>query len=134
VKKTWGALTALAMLSGMVICVSAVPRRSMPETTANQSEIERGRYLAEEIAKCSECHTARNEQGELRQDSWLRGAPIWIQPNRANTKLGRSRPRAGRPAKLHGRAGRKGLRTGDRTRRRSLATSNAHLPYESRGC
>jgi mono/diheme cytochrome c family protein len=80
VKKTWRAWTPLAVLSAMVICASAVPRGSLPETTANQSEIERGRYLAEEIAKCSECHTARNEQGELRQDSWLRGAPIWIRP------------------------------------------------------
>ena len=79
-KETWLALISFVMLSGVVLCVSAMPRRSMPDTAANQAEIDRGRYLAEEIAKCSECHTARNEQGELKQDSWLRGAPIWIQP------------------------------------------------------
>ena len=70
----------LTLLGGVVICVSTVPKRSISASAANQSDIERGRYLAEEVAKCSECHTARNEQGELRQDSWLRGAPIWIQP------------------------------------------------------
>jgi hypothetical protein len=34
----------------------------------------------EEVAKCPECHTPRNERGELRQNAWLSGAPIWIQP------------------------------------------------------
>jgi hypothetical protein len=43
-------------------------------------EIERGRYLVEEVGKCPECHTPRNERGELRRDAWLRGAPIWIKP------------------------------------------------------
>jgi hypothetical protein len=27
-----------------------------------------------------ECHTLRNERGELRHEVWLSGAPIWIQP------------------------------------------------------
>jgi mono/diheme cytochrome c family protein len=44
------------------------------------AEIERGRYLVEEVAKCPECHTPRNERGELRRDVWLSGAPIWIRP------------------------------------------------------
>lgn len=47
---------------------------------ATNSEIERGRYLVEEVAKCSECHTPRNERGELRQEVWLSGASIWIRP------------------------------------------------------
>ncbi|MGC1905170.1 MAG: hypothetical protein WA715_15220 [Candidatus Acidiferrum sp.] len=45
-------------------------------------EVERGRYLVEEVAKCPECHTPRNDRGELRQDAWLSGAPIWIKPIR----------------------------------------------------
>jgi mono/diheme cytochrome c family protein len=43
-------------------------------------EIERGRYLVEEVAKCAECHTPRNAQGELDRHAWLQGAPIWIMP------------------------------------------------------
>jgi hypothetical protein len=43
-------------------------------------EIERGRYLVEEVAKCPECHTPRNSRGELREDAWLSGATIWIRP------------------------------------------------------
>jgi len=45
-----------------------------------KGEVERGRYLVEEVAKCPECHTPRDERGELRADAWLRGAPIWIKP------------------------------------------------------
>jgi hypothetical protein len=43
-------------------------------------EVERGRYLVEEVAKCAECHTPRDGRGDLRQDAWLSGAPIWIKP------------------------------------------------------
>jgi mono/diheme cytochrome c family protein len=45
-----------------------------------KSEIERGRYLVEEIAKCPECHTPRKADGGLDEAAWLRGAPIWIRP------------------------------------------------------
>ena len=47
---------------------------------ATNSEIERGKYLVQNVAMCVECHTPRNERGELRQDAWLAGAPIWIRP------------------------------------------------------
>ncbi len=48
----------------------------------DNSQIERGRYLVEEVAKCAECHTPRNAQGELDHEAWLQGAPIWIMPVR----------------------------------------------------
>lgn len=47
-----------------------------------KSEIERGRYLVEEVAKCAECHTPRDANGNLIQARWLQGAPIWILPVR----------------------------------------------------
>lgn len=47
---------------------------------ADKGDIERGRYLVEEVAKCPECHTPRDANGELKQNAWLRGAPIWIRP------------------------------------------------------
>ena len=43
-------------------------------TTAEKGEVERGRYLVEDVAMCGECHTPRNEHGELRTDAWLKGA------------------------------------------------------------
>ena len=47
---------------------------------ATSSEIERGKYLVENVAMCVECHTPRDSQGALRKDAWLAGAPIWIRP------------------------------------------------------
>jgi mono/diheme cytochrome c family protein len=40
-----------------------------------QPEVERGRYLVEALAHCSECHTPRNALGGLRTSEWLAGAP-----------------------------------------------------------
>jgi mono/diheme cytochrome c family protein len=54
-----------------------------PKTASTDAiEIERGRYLVEEVAKCPECHTPRNARGELDHQAWLQGAPIWIMPVR----------------------------------------------------
>jgi mono/diheme cytochrome c family protein len=63
------------------VTLMAVAGASPPNPQAGaKDEIERGRYLVEEVAKCPECHTPRNEQGELRTGAWLQGAPIWIRP------------------------------------------------------
>jgi mono/diheme cytochrome c family protein len=47
-----------------------------------QGEVERGKYLVEEVAKCQECHTPRDDQGNLDVHAWMQGAPIWIMPAR----------------------------------------------------
>lgn len=39
------------------------------------AEEARGRYLAEALAHCAECHTPRNALGGLERAQWLRGAP-----------------------------------------------------------
>lgn len=36
---------------------------------------ERGRYLAEALSHCAECHTPRNTLGALDHDRWMLGAP-----------------------------------------------------------
>ena len=38
-------------------------------------QVERGRYLAEALAHCAECHTPRNALGGLDTARWLGGAP-----------------------------------------------------------
>jgi mono/diheme cytochrome c family protein len=69
-------------------CVAAVSLISLAtlgssRSTAVQSEeIQRGKYLVEEVAKCAECHTPRDANGNLDPHAWLQGAPIWIMPVR----------------------------------------------------
>jgi hypothetical protein len=65
--------------------LTAALATSMGSTKPNipppdKSEVERGRYLVEEVAKCPECHTPRNTRGELDHQAWLQGATIGILP------------------------------------------------------
>ena len=51
---------------------------------ATPAEIDRGRYLVEEVARCWECHTPRDSNGQPDRSRWLQGAPIWIMPVHAD--------------------------------------------------
>ena len=61
-----------------ILALGAAGRTNRGE--AQRSEVERGRYLVEEVAKCPECHTPRDSSGQLDREAWLQGAPIWIRP------------------------------------------------------
>ena len=63
-------------------CLSLGNRMPLAEAVGEDNEIDRGRYLVEEVAKCGECHTPRDAKGELDQQSWLQGGSIWIEPVR----------------------------------------------------
>jgi mono/diheme cytochrome c family protein len=63
---------AFALSAGVVL-------RSQQRSGTN-GDVQRGRYLVEEVAKCAECHTPRNQNNELDRSRWLHGAPVWIQP------------------------------------------------------
>jgi mono/diheme cytochrome c family protein len=47
---------------------------------AQQGDVERGRYLVENVAMCEECHTPRDADGNLDESRKLQGAAIWIVP------------------------------------------------------
>ncbi len=47
---------------------------------ATQSQIEHGRYLVEDVGMCEECHTPRDDSGNLDESRRLQGAAIWITP------------------------------------------------------
>ena len=68
----------LAAMVG-VSSIAQQKRGAKPAAPAG-ADVARGRYLVEEVAKCPECHTPRNANGELDGASWLTGAPIWIRP------------------------------------------------------
>ena len=43
-------------------------------------QVERGKYIVEEVGKCEFCHTPRNERGQPDRGRWLMGGPVQIQP------------------------------------------------------
>ncbi len=55
-------------------------QKTIAPSIAPQSQIERGRYLVEDVAMCEECHTPRDESGNLDDSRRLQGAAIWIVP------------------------------------------------------
>lgn len=63
----------------------ALPAPQKAAAAASQSAIEHGRYLVEEVAKCTECHTPRDDNGQLIKARWLQGAPVWIMPTHPTT-------------------------------------------------
>jgi len=74
-------LVSIGIVSGtMAISSNAFQRRFAMPAPPTKAEVERGRYLVEEVGKCPECHTPRKPDGELDAAAWLRGAPIWIRP------------------------------------------------------
>jgi len=76
----WTVLLAVAVSGIAAVSSNAIQRRFTLPAPPTKNDIERGRYLVEEVGKCAECHTPRKPDGELDQDAWLRGAPIWIRP------------------------------------------------------
>ena len=79
-KTKYGLAAALIFLG--VIAAFAQTARQNPAAQARQGDVARGKYLVEEVAKCAECHTPRDAQGQLDPSRWLQGAPTWIAPVR----------------------------------------------------
>lgn len=78
-------LTAAIVASTMTI-------QKSPSSTSNATNIERGKYLVEEVAKCTECHTPRDARGELDRERWLQGASTWITPVHATPQWAERAP------------------------------------------
>ena len=50
--------------------------------TASQptDSMTRGKYIVDHVAMCVECHTPRNDKGEILSGQYLKGAPIPLNP------------------------------------------------------
>jgi hypothetical protein len=53
------------------------PAQTAPKASG---DVERGHYLVDNVAMCSECHTPRDAAGNLDNSRYLQGARIWISP------------------------------------------------------
>jgi mono/diheme cytochrome c family protein len=82
--------TVILLFAG--VSIAPTVSRSAPPPGARQGagkvtekgDVGRGRYLVEEVARCPECHTPRNAQGDLEREAWLQGASTWISPVQPN--------------------------------------------------
>jgi mono/diheme cytochrome c family protein len=54
-----------------------LPLASLAQDQPKQgAAIDRGKYIVNQIAMCSECHTPRNAAGQLQTTAYLLGAPV----------------------------------------------------------
>lgn len=67
-------LAGLLLFPGLV----AVAQNKTQTPLAGES-ISRGKYIVDHVAMCIECHTPRNEQGDLLLSQYLLGAPVPVE-------------------------------------------------------
>lgn len=49
-------------------------------SAADNTVLDRGRYLVEQVGMCSDCHSPRDQTGQFIRADWLHGAPIGVAP------------------------------------------------------
>jgi mono/diheme cytochrome c family protein len=64
------------MKLSLLIFLLAVTATAQPKPET----IERGKYIVESVAMCEQCHTQRDEHGNIDRAHWLMGGPAQIQP------------------------------------------------------
>ena len=77
-------LFACLAFVGAAAVAGAAQQQAKPEaarptasrTSAGGGNAEHGRYIVEHVAMCVECHSPRDDMGEIRADSRYMGAPI----------------------------------------------------------
>jgi mono/diheme cytochrome c family protein len=70
----------LLIFGGSHAAIGQKAQKASASTTNNEDLMARGRYIVEDIAVCTQCHTPRDNMGRLDQSKWLEGAPLWLQP------------------------------------------------------
>lgn len=66
-----------------VIALSSLPifaGQSHHKSHASSSAITRGKYLVEDVGVCGDCHTPRNDKGEMIEAQRLKGATLDFKP------------------------------------------------------
>jgi mono/diheme cytochrome c family protein len=56
-----------------VLAAAQVKSKSQP---VDGELIRHGKYIVEQVALCVECHTPRDENGQLQRTEYLKGAPV----------------------------------------------------------
>ncbi len=82
-----GLLVKTLLLALPVVLLSVVSLAALKD-----DKVERGRYLVEEVARCGECHSPQDDQGQPDHSRWLQGAPVWFQPIRPVSNWAYSAP------------------------------------------
>jgi len=80
-------LTRIFLLSLLGLASASLPAKAQSKGNAKagadaggQSQVERGRYIVENVAMCELCHTPRDANGVADKGHWLMGGPTQLRP------------------------------------------------------
>jgi len=74
------ALTGILLIVGFALVgLGQENQTSLPEKY-QPTQVDRGKYIVENVAVCSQCHTPHDINGQMDRGKWLGGAPLWLQP------------------------------------------------------
>jgi mono/diheme cytochrome c family protein len=83
-------ICGLALVVGcLMVNIWQAPAQDQPKTGGI---IERGAYLVNEVARCGDCHTPRDDMGKLDSAKHLQGGPTWITSKIAFKKWHKTTP------------------------------------------
>ncbi len=90
-------IITLALISGSsyVTFGQSTPAKHTSEKASSASEVARGKYLVESVAMCGQCHTPRDEKGNLDRSRWLQGSPLPYMPAKPDSDWPINAPRIG---------------------------------------
>lgn len=100
VSKLYSYRIVLALAGLLVVPCLAQDKGNTSERPTNSpgSQIERGKYIVEDVAVCTQCHTPRDSHGRLDRGEWLEGAALWLNPAQPTENWPLKAPRiAGNP-------------------------------------
>jgi mono/diheme cytochrome c family protein len=69
----WAGLPLFVVVSGTVLMFGQSAGGG-----AEDEKVARGKYLAEEVARCQDCHTPKTERGDFIKSQWMKGATLDI--------------------------------------------------------
>ena len=96
-------LFAAWIAAAVLILISVSRNTSAQAQQANTAKpakaaggnLDRGRYIVEDVAYCTNCHTPRMANGEFDRSHWLQGGPLFWQPAQALPNYPQQVPRIG---------------------------------------
>jgi mono/diheme cytochrome c family protein len=70
----------LLAVTAVVLSLVTILAGQQKSHSAASAKVTRGKYLVESIGMCGDCHTPRNEKGELVKEQWLKGTTLDFKP------------------------------------------------------
>ncbi len=66
----------------LVLCFAGAVAAAPPADSKSPKAalVKRGEYLANNVAGCGDCHSARDQKGEFVKDKWMQGTPLFFKP------------------------------------------------------